>query len=105
MRPSNRRCCAFHDDGVLGVGVRGWTGELLSLRSRSVDESLPQATDGIMVIIPVCDLRIRDLGDSVGFGTLAKINDFLAERVTLPFRKQFGPDEVIKSAYNQTAMI
>lgn len=103
MRPSNRRCRAFHDDGILGIGIRGRVGELLSLRLRPVDESLPQATDGIMLSIPVCNLSIRDFGDFVGFGTLAKINDFLTQRVAFPFRKQFGPDEVIKSAHDQTA--
>lgn len=87
MRPSNRGCRPFQDDRILGIGVRGHIGKLLSPGITSVNKSLPQSADGIMVSIPACNLSVRDFSNSVGFGTLAKINNFLAKRVILPFRQ------------------
>lgn len=56
---------------------------------------MPQVTDSIVISIPIGKLIMWYLGNPVGFSALAKVNDFLTQRVALPSGQQLGPDKVV----------
>lgn len=63
---------------LLGLKSQEQTRGFLTLRIRTMRDPMPQFTRSVMVSIPVCKLSIWDFGDSMGFGTVAKINNLLA---------------------------